>query len=510
MSDQIAVSFRNVSMRFPGVLANDRVSLDVRAGEVFALVGENGAGKSTLMRLLYGLHTPTAGEIYAKGQRVMRYNPAAAIAMGIGMVHQHFMLVPSFTVAQNIVLSREPRRRGLFVDQKAAEDTVRELSRRYGLKVDPRARVSELGLGVQQRVEILKTLHRGAEILILDEPTAVLTPGETDELFAVIRRIVSESGMTVILITHKLYEVMAVSDRVGVMRRGKLVGVRETRDVNEKILAQMMVGQDMPPPPMAERAQPGAKAIYVENLQALDDRGLPAVKGMTLDVRAGEILGVAGIEGNGQSELIEALAGLRPVRGGDIEILGKRALGLDPGQIRALGVAHIPEDRLRTGVSAKASVTENLLAGRQRKWPFSKFGHLRRREAKRHAEALYAAYDVRGAGVESPAGALSGGNLQKIVVAREFDQDAKVLLIAQPTRGVDIGAMEFIHGEIIKKRDRGAAILLLSADLDEILRLSDRIVTVYEGKITGEFTAGQATREQIGIAMTGGEGAGAE
>ncbi len=509
-----AVSFAHVSTRFPGVLANDDVSLDIRPGEVFALVGENGAGKSTLMNVLYGLCEPTRGEVFVHGEAVRKFSPAHAIAMGVGMVHQHFMLVPSFTVAQNIALSREPKKRfGLYDFQKAEQD-VRDLVARYGLSADPSARVGQLPLGVQQRVEILKTLHRGARVLILDEPTAVLTPQESDELFAVIRRIVREKGITVILITHKLYEVKAVSDRVGVMRQGRLIGVRDTKDVTERDLASMMVGGEMLFGELSRAETEGCAAIEAANLQVLDDRGLSAVSGVTLSVRRGEILGIAGVEGNGQSELLEAITGLRPLRGGAVRVLGARADGKSPGAIRAMGLAHIPEDRLRTGVSAKADVTDNLIAGRQREKRFARFRvHLRRKEARSYAEGLFRAFDVRGAGVSVPAGSLSGGNLQKVVVAREFSFDAPALVVAQPTRGVDIGAIEFIHRAILDKRNAGCAILLVSADLDEIFRLSDRIMTIFEGRITGEFAAGTIEKADIGYYMTGGvtgeKGAGA-
>lgn len=501
---EAAVRFSHISMQFPGVLANDDVSLDIRPGEVFALVGENGAGKSTLMNILYGLCEPTAGEVFIRGQRASKYSPANAIAMGVGMVHQHFMLVPSFSVAQNIALSREPRRHKLFYDFGKAREDVLALGKEYGLAVDPDAQVRELNLGLQQRVEILKTLHRGAEILILDEPTAVLTPQETDELFDVIRRIVREKRMTVIIITHKLYEVMAVSDRVGVMRAGKLVGVRETKDVDERILASMMVGAEMLFGQLNRTDTAGDVALEIENLQVLDDRGLPAVNGVHLSVRRGEIIGIAGIEGNGQSELAEAVTGLRPLRGGSIRLLNKEIGGLTPGQIRSAGLAHVPEDRLSTGIAKQAGVTENLLAGKQREKRFSILRtHLKKREARKYAQELYTAFDIRGAGVDVPAGSLSGGNMQKVVVAREFSFDAPVLVIAQPTRGVDIGAIEFIHRLILDKRNAGCAVLLISADLDEIFRLSDRILTVYEGRITGEFAAGGIAKSDIGYYMTG-------
>ncbi|MDY5855618.1 MAG: ABC transporter ATP-binding protein [Anaerovoracaceae bacterium] len=498
------VRFDHVSMQFPGVLASDDVSLEIRQGEVFALVGENGAGKSTLMNLLYGIHTPTAGEIYVKGKKLVRHEPSESIEAGIGMVHQHFMLVPSFTVAQNIVLSREPRKLGIFCDLKKAEEETRQLVEEYGLKVDPKAVVGEISVGLQQRVEILKTLHRGAEILILDEPTAVLTPQETDELFAVIRRIVREKNMTVIIITHKLYEVMAISDRVGVMRQGKLIGVEETKNVSERILASMMVGREVLLDQLEKTGKPGQVLIDVRDVHADDNRGLPAVNGVSLQVRAGEILGIAAIEGNGQSELLEVITGMRPLRQGQVFIAGQNASGKDPGQIRAMGLAHIPEDRIATGVSSQSSVKENLIIGKERQPDFAKKGiHLRQSSIARYASDLFAKYDLRGAGIETEAGSLSGGNMQKVVVAREFSFDTPILVIAQPTRGVDIGAMEFIHQQIIRKRNEGCAILLVSADLDEVLRLSDRVITMYEGRVTGEFPAEKIDRMEIGYYMTG-------
>ena len=499
------VSLRHISMQFPGVLANDDVSLDIRAGEVFALVGENGAGKSTLMNILYGLKSPTDGEIYIRGQKVEHHSPAGAIAMGVGMVHQHFKLVPSFTVAQNIVLCCEPKKKFGLYDFAAAEETVRALSHDFGLEIDPKARVSTLSVGLQQRVEILKTLHRGADILILDEPTAVLTPQETNELFSVIRGIVRDKGMTVIIITHKLYEVMAISDRVGVMRAGRLVGVHDTKDVNERMLASMMVGREMLFADLKKKETSGEEKIRVENLQVLSDRMLEAVRGVSLSVHAGEILGIAAIEGNGQSELVEAVTGMRPVRGGSVFVNGVNVTGHTPGEIRALGLAHVPEDRLSTGISAKSSIAENLLVGKQRTPEFSVHGlHIRRGAVRNYAKRLFSAFDIRGAGVDTPAGSLSGGNMQKVVIAREFSLGANVLVIAQPTRGVDIGAIEFIHKSIIDKRNAGCAILLVSADLDEVFRLSDRIITLFEGRVTGCFKSGEIKKEDIGYYMTGG------
>ena len=506
MSETV-VKFEHVSMEFPGVLANDDVSLEIKKGEVFALVGENGAGKSTLMNILYGINTPTNGEVYVKGRRIEHFSPKAAIERGVGMVHQHFMLVPSFTVAQNIVLSREPRRLGVFFDNAGAERETRGLVEEYGLEVDPAATVRDISVGLQQRVEILKTLYRGADILILDEPTAVLTPQETDELFDVIRRIVREKQMTVIIITHKLYEVMAISDRVGVMRQGRLAGLENTRDVNEKILASMMVGRPVLFDHLEKTGETGDVVIGVEDLRVGDNRGLEAVRGVSLSVRAGEVLGIAAIEGNGQSELLEAICGLRRAESGHVRIGGEDVTNRSPGEIRARGLANIPEDRLATGVDKFASVTDNLLVGRQRDKEFNALGfHQKRSSIERYASELYERFDIRGAGVDTEVGSMSGGNMQKVVVAREFSYDTPALVISQPTRGVDIGAMEIIHTRIIEKRNSGCAVLLSSADLDEVFRLSDRIITLYEGRVTGEFRADSITKEEIGYYMTGHRG----
>ena len=506
MSETV-VKFEHVSMEFPGVLANDDVSLEIKKGEVFALVGENGAGKSTLMNILYGINTPTNGEVYVKGRRIEHFSPKAAIERGVGMVHQHFMLVPSFTVAQNIVLSREPRRLGVFFDNARAERETRGLVEEYGLEVDPAATVRDISVGLQQRVEILKTLYRGADILILDEPTAVLTPQETDELFDVIRRIVREKQMTVIIITHKLYEVMAISDRVGVMRQGRLAGLENTRDVNEKILASMMVGRPVLFDHLEKTGETGDVVIGVEDLRVGDNRGLEAVRGVSLSVRAGEVLGIAAIEGNGQSELLEAICGLRRAESGHVRIGGEDVTNRSPGEIRARGLANIPEDRLATGVDKFASVTDNLLVGRQRDKEFNALGfHQKRSSIERYASELYERFDIRSASVDTEVGSMSGGNMQKVVVAREFSYDTPALVISQPTRGVDIGAMEFIHTRIIEKRNSGCAVLLSSADLDEVFRLSDRIITLYEGRVTGEFRADSITKEEIGYYMTGHRG----
>lgn len=496
------IQFSHISMQFPGVLANDDVSLAVEKGEIFAVVGENGAGKSTLMNILYGIYTPTGGKLTVKGKPLDRHSPKAAIALGIGMVHQHFMLVPSFTVTQNIVLSREPRKAGVLYDSKQARLQVQALSQEYGLQVNPDAVVREIGVGLQQRVEILKTLYRGADILILDEPTAVLTPQETSELFAILRRMVAEKGMTVLLITHKLSEVIAVADRVAVMRQGRLVSLESIENVTERSLAAQMVGRSVLHDPFCKDGKPGEVLIQVDQLTVLDNRKLPAVRELSMTVRAGEVVGIAAVEGNGQSELLEAITGMRPISGGTVYIRGKSIQGMSPGQIRRLGLAHVPEDRLATGVSTQATVSENLIMGKH--WSLTKFGfHLRKSAIARYAAKLVGRFDIRAASLDTVTGTLSGGNVQKLVIAREFSFDAPVLVIAQPTRGVDIGAIEFIHQHIMDKRAQGCAILLCSADLDEIFRLSDRILTMYGGKITGQFQASQITKEELGYYMTG-------
>ncbi|MBR2048540.1 MAG: ABC transporter ATP-binding protein [Oscillospiraceae bacterium] len=506
---EYVVEMKNITMDFPGIRANDDVSLSVKKGEIFALVGENGAGKSTLMNILYGILTPTTGEVIIKGKKVTAFNPKNTIAAGVGMVHQHFMLVPSFTVAQNIVMSREPRKWGLFCDDRGAVEAVRSLSEEYGLHVNPEDVVREISVGLQQRVEILKTLYRGADVLILDEPTAVLTPQETDELFAILRRVVKEKGMTVIIITHKLYEVMAISDRVAVMRQGKLVHLEETKNVTERSLAAMMVGRDVVQVQQQEKAAPGEEKIRVRDLQVQDNRGLPAVRGLSLSVRAGEVVGIAAIEGNGQSELLEAITGMRTYTGGSIHVNGTDVSGMTPGQIRDLGLSHVPEDRLSTGVSPDADITDNLLVGKHRQAEFTKFGfHQNRKAIEGYASRLFEKFDIRASGMDARVGSLSGGNMQKVVIAREFSFPSDVLVISQPTRGVDIGANEFIHSRILEKRNEGAAVLLCSADLDEVFRLSDRIVTIYEGKITGEFEAGTITKAELGYYMTGDRKAG--
>ncbi len=498
------IEFKNVSKRFPGVLANSHVTMDIRKGEIFALVGENGAGKSTLMKMMYGLHAPTEGEVFIRGKKVEKFSPSYAIENGIGMVHQHFMLVPSFTIAENIVLGNERRKKRIFIDKQEAISVVDNLCDTYGLIVEPALKIEDVSVGIQQRVEILKTLYRGADILILDEPTAVLTPQETEDLFKVVRKLVDELGKTVIIITHKLNEVMALSDRVGVMRQGELLGVVDTISTDEKQLAEMMVGREVLFDKLDKKETTGDILIEAKGLVAKDKRGFSALKGVDISVRAGEILGVAGVEGNGQTELIEVLSGMRPYESGEININGQSVKRLSPDEIRRLGVAHIPEDRLVTGLSKESSIEDNLLMGLQHSEPYASHGiHLKRKVIGKHANQLIEEFDVRTANKEVKIGALSGGNMQKVVIAREFSFETPILLISQPTRGVDIGAIEFIHEQIIKKRNEGCAIILVSAELDEIFRLSDRMITLYEGEITGEFNSGEITKKDIGFYMTG-------
>ena len=503
--NDIAVQFRHVSMAFPGVLANDDVSLDIRKGEVFALVGENGAGKSTLMNILYGIHTPTGGSVSIRGEEVSRFSPRNAIDHGVGMVHQHFMLVPSFTVAQNIVMSREPRRLGVLFDNKAAEAAAQKLVEEYGLVVDPAAVVREIGVGLQQRVEILKTLYRGADILILDEPTAVLTPQETDELFAVIRRVVREIGMTVIIITHKLYEVMAISDRVGVMRKGRLIGVENTCDVDEKKLASMMVGRPVQLVVDKTPAKPGEPVLEIENLTVPSQlHKNDAVKGVSFTARRGEIVCIAGIDGNGQSELVYALTGLEKASGGKITLLGKDITHASIRQRSFAGMSHIPEDRHKHGLVLDYTLEQNLVLQRYYEPQFQHGGFIRFDEVRKYADKLIEEYDIRsGQGPVTIARSMSGGNQQKAIVAREIDRELPLIVAVQPTRGLDVGAIEYIHKQLVAQRDDGKAVLLVSLELDEVMNLSDRILVMYEGEIVGEFDPKKVTVEELGLYMAG-------
>jgi simple sugar transport system ATP-binding protein len=603
---------RNVTKRFPGVLANDQVSFSLNEGEILAFLGENGAGKSTLMNILYGLYAQDEGEIEVRGQSVETQDPNDAIELGIGMVHQHFQLVPVFTVAENIVMGTEPTgfplswkalgwlsgvgallffvggifaggsvgqwllaavigaaalaalyglvlllgllsRRGfrlyfpiialvsialvvvlaltvsdggripLFIilallfaaasypaireittvlDRGIASRRIRELSAQYGLAVDPEALIEDLPVGVQQRVEIIKTLYREAEVLILDEPTAVLTPQETEELFEIMRGLVAQ-GKSIIFITHKLKEVMTIADRVVVLRNGRVTGETTPAQSSEEELAEMMVGREVELVVEKGAATPGDVILEVTGLMAKDVRGQPALRGVDLTVRAGEVLGVAGVQGNGQTELVEVLTGLRPASGGQVRILGQGVIGATPREITELGVAHIPEDRQRDGLVLSFPIYDNVVLNTYYLPPFARGPGIQFGKVYEYAERVSAEFDVRTPSIVIPAQNLSGGNQQKVIVAREFSRPIKLLIAAQPTRGLDVGSIEYIHRRLIEKRDEGAAVLLVSVELDEIMALSDRIAVMYEGKIVGSADAAKISREELGLLMAG-------
>ena len=487
-----------------GVLANDHVSLAVEPGEIHALVGENGAGKSTLMKVLYGLEHPTAGEIRLRGAPVTIHSPQDAIDLGIGMVHQNFMLVNSFTIAQNIALGRETTTaRGLGVDFAQAIEDTEALSKEYGLYVDPTARVDTVPVGMRQRVEILKALYRGAEILILDEPTAVLTPRETNDLFDAIRNLV-RGGKTVIFITHKLREVMEISDRVTVMRDARTVGTVHTPDTSEAELARMMVGRevfmvvDRPP------VQRGKAVLEVEDLTYINEHGRTLLDSASFKVYESEILGIAGVEGNGQTELVEVLTGLLHATGGEARIDGVQVLGAGPRRVREARCAHIPEDRLTNGVALTATINDNLIVDRYYRPPFTRAGLLNLEQIRSSGETLIKQYAILAPSGELPVASLSGGNMQKVVVARELSSSPRLLIAAQPTRGVDIGAIEYIHQQLVDQRTNGLAILLVSADLQEVMKLSDRIMVMYNGQIVAIFrNTPDLTEEKLGLYMLG-------
>ncbi len=503
---EFAVEMRDITKQFPRVLANDQVSFVVRKGEIHALVGENGAGKSTLMNLLYGLLRPDKGTIAIHGQERYFSGPADAIACGIGMVHQHFMLIPPLTVAENVILGQEPSRRGL-VDIANANRVVRDLSEQYGLQVDPLAKVESLSVGIQQRIEIIKILYRGADILVLDEPTAVLTPQESNELFDILRALKAQ-GKTIILITHKLQEVMRISDQVTVMRRGKVVGNVATAATSKSELATMMVGREVLFRVERSAAHPGEDVLRIHDLHAMNNKRLLCLRGISLEVKAGEILGLAGVEGNGQTELVEVLTGLRKAEQGHAYIEGRDVTNLPPKQVRANGVAHIPEDRHRRGLILDYTVAQNIVLGIHDKPPYVKrlgfFDAINFPPITQKATRLIEEFDIRPTEPDNLARHLSGGNQQKVIVARELDQNPCLIIAAQPTRGVDVGSIEFIHQRLVQARDQHKAVLLISADLDEILSLSDRIAVIYDGKIVGMLQPHEASEERLGLMMTGG------
>jgi len=505
----LALKATGITKRFPGVLANDRVNFELEHGEIHALLGENGAGKTTLMNILYGLYQPDDGEIWLDGRKVKIQSPHDAIASGIGMVHQHFMLVPPLTVTENIMLGQEsliPSTRFMgrlsFLDRRRAADRIRKLSAAYNLAVDPEAYVKDLPVGAQQRVEIVKALYRQAEILILDEPTAVLTPQEADEFFVIMRSL-ARQGKSIIFITHKLREVFAVADRISVMRDGRMVGTTTPQHATRETLAQMMVGREVILQVEKSAARPAEEVLQIEGLRVLDDRRHMAVDGVSLSVHAGEILGIAGVQGNGQTELVEALTGLRSVTEGHVFLLGNDVTDANARMMVETGTAHIPEDRQKHGLVLTYPVRDNLVLRTYYAEPFAHGIELDEPIINARATELVRQFDIRTPSIFTLAGNLSGGNQQKVIVAREISRPIKLLIAAQPTRGLDVGSIEFIHRRLIQMRDEGAAVLLVSAELDEIMALSDRIAVMYKGRILDILPAHQATREQLGLLMAG-------
>jgi len=498
----VVLEMRGITKAFGPVKANDNISITLHRGEILGLLGENGAGKSTLMKILYGLYKPDSGAIFIDGEEVEIHDPKDAVSRGIGMVHQHFTLIPPLTVAENIVLGAEPRK-GFSLDLEGAVKATEELSERYGLVVDPRARVADLSVGVQQRVEILKTLYREARILVLDEPTAVLTPQETEDLFAVLKELVAD-GLSIIFITHKLGELLGISDRITIIRDGHVVATVVTAETDERELARLMVGRDVLLRVEKTETKPGEPRLAAEELVVLSNTGARAVDAVSLEVRSGEILGVAGVDGNGQTELADALAGVRYAESGRVYLDGEdvTALGSDPRQER--GLAYVPEDRASKGLVQDFALYENNSLKTYDEPPFSRWGWIFPKVMRRRAAENLRAYDVRPPDPEARARSLSGGNQQKAILAREFSDDPGVIIASQPTRGVDVGAIEFIHRQLLEQRSEGKAILLISLELEEVRSLSDRIVVIYAGRIVGEVGP-DATDEELGLLMAGRE-----
>ena len=506
MSDAIALEVRNITKRFPGVLANDRVNFNLRKGEIHALLGENGAGKSTLMNIIYGLYSPDEGEFFLGDdngalQPVHIHNPHDAIKLGIGMVHQHFMLVPVFSVTENVILGSEVTN-GPTLDLGAARRQIRQLSQDYGMEADPDAIVEELPVGVQQRVEIIKALYRHAKILVLDEPTAVLTPQEVEDLFRIMRHL-TERGVSIIFITHKLKEVLAVADRITVMRRGQVVGTAIPSEIDEHGLAAMMVGREVLLQVEKGTATPGEVVLDVHNLTVVDERNMEVIRQVSFQVQAGEILGIAGVQGNGQTELVEALTGLRGIKSGSMRLGDQLLPSLNPRANVKAGQAHIPEDRHKHGLVLPYSIADNCVLCTYYQPPFAKGIQRNLAAVLENAEKLIDRFDVRTPSPQLPAGNLSGGNQQKVIVARELSRPIHLLVANQPTRGLDVGSIEYIHNQIVANRDQGVAVLLVSAELDEIMSLSDRIAVMYHGQIVATMDADKATKSELGLLMAG-------
>ena len=498
------LQMRGITKRFPGVVANDHIDLDVKAGEIHALLGENGAGKSTLMNILYGLSHPDEGEILLDGQVVQIADPADAIARGIGMVHQHFMLIPVLTVAENILLGTETMANPIFIDRREARKRIIELGKRFGFEIDPDAKVESLSVGWQQRVEILKALYRQAKILVLDEPTAVLTPQETIEIFAVFRRLAAE-GHSIIFISHKLYEVLEIADRITVIRRGQVVGSRLPSQTNEDDLAELMVGRRVMLAVDRGKSDPKGPVLKVEKLKVQQERGQDAVRDVSFEVRSGEILGIAGVAGNGQDELVEAITGLRRANGGTIQLGGTDITNWTVRKRREHGLGYVPGDRQKYGLVLGFPITDNLVLTQYYNPPFARGMQRNDTAIEQWAQKMIKEFDIRTPSSSVSAGTLSGGNQQKVIVAREFSRDLKLLVLDQPTRGLDVGSIEFIHKQAIRKRTDGTGILLVSAELDEILELSDRIAVMYRGEIVAFIDGPTANKEEVGLLMaTGG------